>query len=682
MTQPKFSILIRKSLLFIVSIFFLSLCGVQEVMAVRPISANIALAAGQDGYVGFQDGSFTSALFNAPLGLAVSDDGTRLFVADSGNNRIRIIHLDQNNDVTTLAGQDLAGKLDGSLILAQFNNPHGVLYLPGDRLVVNDFGNQLLRLVDMKAGTVTTLTGGSGAAGAVTQSGSATLSTSPVAQVLMNGVRDMAYMPEANSIFFTQPDSGTLKMLNLKSGIVSTVLDHNAQLPNPAALWCQDEKLYVADRDLPQIYELDWKENTALNPVLVATTQGKVLSLSWNGDILYALLGIPGVPAERFIPNQSDNGLVSLRSPWGDMIPQESLFPVQAMSYAPSIGFVPDPSDKRKFYVAKPDYNMIVSFRDLFGSAYSGVEERNSNNVNEPEYPAQKPKNTYRILLVGDSRTALMVGYPFQTDFHQPTTSPFPRILNISKQIERELNFQAALDNISFNYEVLNVANNGYDPLVLWPAYDVPDIVKRNDVDLVLLFMPPYPQAMSQYLPYKFYFDHPISSEGIPILNGSKYLSTPPLERISKGTPRSFYDFCKAHNLVSIDGNVFNFDDKLFSYPELHASLVELYGKPLDILNQKVSGMKTSSGQAVRFLLCTTFTGRFSDSKEDSQIWVDAAKKYNFPILNLYAESKALRLSFFPLTGQDSNHLNPDGHVFFGRLLANALIRDKLIPWK
>jgi hypothetical protein len=92
--------------------------------------------------------------------------------------------------------------------------------------------------------------------------------------------------------------------------------------------------------------------------------------------------------------------------------------------------------------------------------------------------------------------------------------------------------------------------------------------------------------------------------------------------------------------------------------------------------------MKTSSGQPVRLLLCTTYTGRFLDSKEDPQIWVDAAKKYNFSILDLYAESIALKLSFLPLTGEDFTHLNPDGHVFFGRLLANDLVRDKLIPWK
>jgi hypothetical protein len=161
-----------------------------------------------------------------------------------------------------------------------------------------------------------------------------------------------------------------------------------------------------------------------------------------------------------------------------------------------------------------------------------------------------------------------------------------------------------------------------------------------------------------------------------------EYLLKPPLERIPDGTPRKFYDFCKAHNLVRVNGNVFDFDDGIFSYPELHDLLVELYGKPLGVLNQKLSGMKTSSGQPVRLLLCTTYTGfSWLKNREDNQLWVDAAKKYNFPILNLKDEMNALHLSFFPLTG-DHTHLNPDGHVFFGRLLAHDLIRDKLIPVK
>ena len=675
-TMPYCSTPIQKKLLFF--IFFLSFCVTQNVLAVRPLSANIALVAGEEGHAGFKDGSFTSALFNTPLGLAVSDDGTRLFVADSGNNRVRIIHLDQNNEVTTLAGQDLAGKLDGPLTIAQFNHPCGVLYLPGGRLVVNDFGNQLLRLVDLKAGTVTTLAGGG------------TLSIGPATQISMNGVRDMAYIPSANSIFLTQPDSGSLKMLSLNTGLVSTVLNNNIQLPHPAALWCQENKLYLADRDLLQVFTIDWKNNRIANLAPIATPLSKVLSLSLNGNILYALLQNPGVPAERFFLNSNDscntlyngqlnNQLVSFKNPWGDTVPQEELFPLRDSSFVPSIGFVPDPSDGRKFYVSKPEYNMVVSFRDLFGVDWDPSENfRNSNKIDDTEYPTKKPKNTYRILIIGDSRSVEIQNYPFQTDYHsQKRSDGYRQILTLSKQIERELNLQAALDGAPLNYEVSSVGQQG--DLFLWPTYELPDIVKHNDIDLVIIFMA---RAINDFSPYRFYFDHPITSEGIPLYpNDMEYLLKPALERIPNGMPRTFYDFCKAHDLVSIEGNVFKFAWDRLTSPELHESLVELYGKPLDVLNQKLSAIKTSNGQPARLLLCNTFTGRSWTRHFDTPIWVDAAKKFNFSILDLNDEVSALHLSYFPLTG-DGTHLNPDGHVFFARLIAHDLIRDKLIPWK
>jgi hypothetical protein len=670
---------VQKTVIFLFSVTLFGLLGVKEVLAVRPLSANIALVAGEEGHPGFKDGSFTSALFNTPLGLAVSNDGNRLFVADSGNNRIRVIHLDQNNDVSTLAGQDLAGKLDGPLTIAQFNHPCGVLYLPSDRLVVNDFGNQLLRLVDLKTGTVTTLAGGGA------------LPIGPATQISMNGVRDFVYMPAANSIFFTQPDLGSLKMLSLNTGLVSTVLNNNIQLPHPAALWCQENKLYLADRDLLQVFTIDWKNNTIANLVPMAAPLAKVLSLSLNSNILYALLQSPGVPAERFFLNNNDpsntlysgqfnNQLVSFKNPWGDTVPQEELFPLQDLSFSPSIGFVPDPSDGRKFYVSKPEYDMVISFRDLFGVDWDPSENfRNSNNIDDTEYPAKKPKNTYRILIIGDSRSVEIQNHPFPTDFNtQKRSDGYRQILTLSKQIERELNLQAALDGAPLNYEVSSVGRQG--DLFLWPTYQLPDIVQHNDIDLVIIFMA---RAINDFLPYKFYFDSPITSDGIPKFpNDMEYLLKPPLERIPNGIPRNFYDFCKAHGLVSIEGNVFNFDwDKLSSYPELHESLVQLYGKPLAVLNRKLSVIKTSSGQPARLLLCNTFTGRSWTRNFDIPIWVDAAKKFNFSILDLNDEVNALHLSYFPLTG-DNTHLNPDGHVFFARLIAHDLIRDKLIPWK
>jgi len=56
-----------------------------------------------DGKIGFKDGSFGSAEFHQPQGLALSEDGKTLFVADTENHALRAIDL-AGRTVTTLAG--------------------------------------------------------------------------------------------------------------------------------------------------------------------------------------------------------------------------------------------------------------------------------------------------------------------------------------------------------------------------------------------------------------------------------------------------------------------------------------------------------------------------------------------------------------------------------------------------
>ncbi|HEY5038511.1 MAG TPA: hypothetical protein VIJ93_05500, partial [bacterium] len=355
----------------ILYLFFLSILSFGVLLprtagALRPMSASIALVAGEET-AGFRDGTFTSAFFKKPLGLAVSSDGTRLFLADSGNNRIRVIHLDQDNKVTTLAGQDSPGKQDGSLTFARFNQPHAVAYLPGELLVVNDFGNKLLRLVDLQKGTVSTLAG----------SAPTTLAEGPATQVSMAGIRDMVYLPAADSLFFSQPELGALKRLDLKTGQVALV-SKNPGLPRPAALCASETKLYVADYELPQVFGLEWKAGTGSGLSPAATALTTVLSLTESGGTLYALQASLEAPLQRLLPQSEP---VSFMSAAGDEIPQpgSNLFSFANSFYnmnpIATIGFVSDPLEARKLYIVNPYYNFVTSFRDLFGNhATNGYE--------------------------------------------------------------------------------------------------------------------------------------------------------------------------------------------------------------------------------------------------------------------------------------------------------------------
>jgi DNA-binding beta-propeller fold protein YncE len=80
----------------------------------------------------------------------------RLFIADSTHHRIVVTDLGGNQ--VAVAGNGTPGKDDGSFTTARFNDPQG-LALKGDTLYVADRKNHLIRALDLKAGTVRTVAG-------------------------------------------------------------------------------------------------------------------------------------------------------------------------------------------------------------------------------------------------------------------------------------------------------------------------------------------------------------------------------------------------------------------------------------------------------------------------------------------------------------------------------------------
>ena len=108
--------------------------------------------AGVDGRPGFADGDMATALFHAPIGIAVADDG-KIVIADTYNDRIRMI---ENGKVSTLAG-NTRGFLNDIGVAAKFDTPTG-LAIWHDKLLVADTGNQRIRVVEIN-GDVATLAG-------------------------------------------------------------------------------------------------------------------------------------------------------------------------------------------------------------------------------------------------------------------------------------------------------------------------------------------------------------------------------------------------------------------------------------------------------------------------------------------------------------------------------------------
>ena len=120
----------------------------------------VTTLAGTAGYFGTADGIGSAARFFGPSFLAT--DGVNLFVTDAYNNSVRKIVL-ATAEVTTLAGSTAGepGAADGTGTAARFNGPQGISITPdGTTLYVADYFNNAIRKIVVSTATVTTMATG------------------------------------------------------------------------------------------------------------------------------------------------------------------------------------------------------------------------------------------------------------------------------------------------------------------------------------------------------------------------------------------------------------------------------------------------------------------------------------------------------------------------------------------
>lgn len=123
-------------------------------------STNIMTTIAGNGNTGFggDGGLATAAMLNTPSGVAIDGAGN-LYIADTGNNRIRMIAA-STGVITTIAGNGTAGYAGdlGAATAAELNQPWGVTLDPAGNLYIADTSNQRIRKVD-GTGIITTVAG-------------------------------------------------------------------------------------------------------------------------------------------------------------------------------------------------------------------------------------------------------------------------------------------------------------------------------------------------------------------------------------------------------------------------------------------------------------------------------------------------------------------------------------------
>lgn len=115
-----------------------------EIRKVTPTGTVTTVAGAGPGSPGNTDGTGTAATFHSPFGVTVDSEGN-LYVADSGNNEIRMIS--STGVVSTLAGTTTGGSADGAGTAASFNDPVGVVVNGSGTLYIGDLMNNEIRQI-------------------------------------------------------------------------------------------------------------------------------------------------------------------------------------------------------------------------------------------------------------------------------------------------------------------------------------------------------------------------------------------------------------------------------------------------------------------------------------------------------------------------------------------------------
>lgn len=150
------------------------------------------------------------AMGNYKFPFGITTDGTRLYITDTWNYKVKIFDL-KTGIVTTLAGSGLSGSADGIGEEAQFNFPAGIT-TDGTNLYVNDVANCTVRKIVIKTGAVTTIAGIVGHKGSTDGAASDAMFNYPA-----------GITTDGTNLYVADTDNHTIRKIVIETGIVTTL---------------------------------------------------------------------------------------------------------------------------------------------------------------------------------------------------------------------------------------------------------------------------------------------------------------------------------------------------------------------------------------------------------------------------------------------------------------------------
>ena len=214
-----------------------------------------------------EDGEYSSQALSFPGKILADSDQNRLFIADSNHNRIVV--TTKNGKLLDVAGSGSVGSTNGSFETAAFNHPQGMA-LGGDLLYVADTENHLIRCLDLRKRTVSTLAGNGELALGSYQHG-------PAKEVALGSPWDLQI--ENGSLYIAMAGPHQIWALDFSSNEIGPHAGSSrearvdgpleeAALAQPSGLTSDGNNLFVADSEVSAIRSVSLTSNGRVDTVV------------------------------------------------------------------------------------------------------------------------------------------------------------------------------------------------------------------------------------------------------------------------------------------------------------------------------------------------------------------------------------------------------------------------------
>jgi len=199
------------------------------------------------GVAGFSGdgGPAVKAQLRQPHSIAFDSEG-KLLICDIGNHRIRRVDVERATIETWAGTGERKPTPDGAPIAGTpLNGPRAITVAPDGQLyLVLREGNAVYR-IDPRGGRIYHV-GGTGETGYTGDGG-------PAKDAKLSGPKGIAWAPD-NSLYLADTESHTIRRIDLKSGIITTVL---RGLKRPHGIFvAKDGTVYVADSESHRVLRL------------------------------------------------------------------------------------------------------------------------------------------------------------------------------------------------------------------------------------------------------------------------------------------------------------------------------------------------------------------------------------------------------------------------------------------